>query len=156
MRSADDMAEAVTTRYDETSVVIMAAAVSDFRPAHRAPQKLKKGGADTQLSLELVRNPDILEGLGKRKGGQILVGFAAETHDTEAHAREKLARKNLDLIVANDVTEPGAGFGGDTNRALLIDGSGAEQTGLVSKRQLAERILDRVAASKKKHRELVG
>jgi len=155
VRSADDMAQAVSSRFDEVGVVIMAAAVSDYRPAQIAAKKIKKGDAETTLTLDLVRNPDILEGLGRRKGAQVLVGFAAETQDAEAHGRNKLAQKNLDLIVANDVTEPGAGFGGDTNRALLIDGGSAEQTGLLSKRELAERILDRVVAARHKRREHV-
>jgi len=122
--------------------VVMAAAVSDYRPASVAPNKIKK--QEGPLTLELVRTPDILAGLGARKNGRFLVGFAAETDAVREHARGKLRAKNLDLIVANDVARRDAGFATDTNAALLIDAAGEVEVPLVSKRELAERIWDRV------------
>jgi phosphopantothenoylcysteine decarboxylase/phosphopantothenate--cysteine ligase len=123
----------------------MAAAVSDYRPASVAPGKVKK--TDGPVVLELVRTPDILQALGKQKGRRILVGFAAETENVLAYAQGKVQTKNLDLIVANDVGQAEGGFGSDQNAALLIDASGvSDAVPLVSKRELAERILDRVVA----------
>jgi phosphopantothenoylcysteine decarboxylase / phosphopantothenate---cysteine ligase len=149
VRSAEQMAAAVETHAASATVVVMAAAVSDYRPAHAAPSKVKKGDGGT--TLELVRTPDILRGLGAKKGKRLLVGFAAETDDLLANARAKLAAKNLDLIVANDVTRDGAGFGGDTNAAVLIDREGREEeVGLSTKRELADRILDRAMALRAK------
>src|SRR5262249_52408600 len=129
-----------------------AAAVSDYRPARIAPGKIKKGEGGT--TLELVRTPDILRGLGAKKGARVLVGFAAETDGLRENARAKLAAKNLDLIVANDVTQKGAGFGGETNAAVLIDRDGhEEQTTLQTKREVADRILDRVTHLRARTRE---
>lgn len=144
VRSAEDMARAVEERFASATVVVGAAAVSDYRPASVAPQKLRKG--EGPLTLELVRTPDVLGALGARKDARILVGFAAETEDVVARARAKLEAKRLDLIVANDVSAPGAGFAGETNAAVLLrrDGTSAEVP-LVSKREMAERILDEVA-----------
>ena len=99
------------------------------------------------MTLELVPNPDILKGLGKAKGGRLLVGFAAETEDLVGNARKKLEAKNLDLVVANDVTAPGAGFGGETNAVVLLRRDGGRvDVPLGSKREIAERILDEVRA----------
>lgn len=143
VRSAADMQAAVERHFEGAGIVAMAAAVSDYRPANVGAHKLKKG--EGGLSLELVRTPDILAGLGARKGSRFLIGFAAETRDVLGQARDKLARKRLDLIVANDVSREGIGFGGETNAATLIDAGGGEvvvpETG---KRELAERIWDRV------------
>jgi phosphopantothenoylcysteine decarboxylase/phosphopantothenate--cysteine ligase len=139
------MHRAVSERAGEAAVVIAAAAVSDYRPASASGSKLKK--TDGPIALELVRTPDILKGLGEAKGQRLLVGFAAETEDLEANARGKLVAKNLDLVVANDVTAPGAGFGGETNAAVLLRRDGGRvDVPLVSKRELAERILDEVGA----------
>jgi phosphopantothenoylcysteine decarboxylase / phosphopantothenate---cysteine ligase len=145
VRSAEDMQRAVGERVGPATVVIAAAAVSDYRPAAASAAKIKKtGGAAT---LELVRTPDILKGLGETKGGRVLVGFAAETEDLVANARKKLEAKNLDLVVANDVTAAGAGFGGDTNAVVLLrKGGGRVDVPLASKREVAERILDEVLA----------
>jgi phosphopantothenoylcysteine decarboxylase/phosphopantothenate--cysteine ligase len=145
VRSAEEMQRAVAERVGPATVVIAAAAVSDYRPARASTSKLKKGKGP--LTLDLVRTPDILEGLGRAKAGRILVGFAAETGDILENARKKLEAKNLDLVVANDVTRPGAGFGGDTNAVVLVrrDGSRADVP-LASKREVAERILDEVRA----------
>jgi phosphopantothenoylcysteine decarboxylase/phosphopantothenate--cysteine ligase len=143
VRSAEQMAAAVLGRAEATDVVVMAAAVSDYRPASVAPGKVKK--TDGPVVLELVRTPDILQALGKQKGRRILVGFAAETESVEQYAQGKLRAKNLDLIVANDVSREDAGFGADRNAATLIDAAGdVVLVPLVSKRELAERILDRV------------
>jgi phosphopantothenoylcysteine decarboxylase/phosphopantothenate--cysteine ligase len=143
VRSAADMHAAVERHFEGATLVAMAAAVSDWRPASVGEHKRKKqeGG----LSVEFVRTPDILAGLGARKGARFVIGFAAETRDVVAYARGKLERKRLDLIVANDVSREGSGFGSETNAATLIDARGGEvsvpETG---KRELAERIWDRV------------
>jgi len=143
--TAEEMRAAVVGRFAETTVVVKAAAVADYRPAQARPHKLKK--QEAALRLDLEPTPDILGELGKRKGGQVLVGFAAETDEVVANARDKLAKKNLDLIVANDVGAPGAGFGVETNRVTIVDrAGGAEALPLLTKREVAERILDRVVA----------
>jgi phosphopantothenoylcysteine decarboxylase/phosphopantothenate--cysteine ligase len=137
------MNKALQTRLDWATMVIMAAAVADYRPTETAGHKIKKGaGART---LALTPTDDILEGLSKRKTRQILVGFAAETGDLITHASDKLRRKGLDLIVANDVTREGAGFGSDRNAATLIDRTGHATTlDLMPKRQMADCILDAI------------
>jgi phosphopantothenoylcysteine decarboxylase/phosphopantothenate--cysteine ligase len=152
VRSAEQMAGAVEKHGKAATVVVMAAAVSDYRPAEVAATKVKKREGAT--TLELVRTPDILRALGARKGSRILVGFAAETDHLRENARKKLAAKNLDLIVANDVSREGAGFGSETNAAVLIgrDG-GEEEAALQTKRELADRILDRVLALRTRPRE---
>jgi phosphopantothenoylcysteine decarboxylase / phosphopantothenate---cysteine ligase len=145
VRSALEMKAAVDRHVGQATVVIAAAAVSDYRPAEASDSKLKK--ADGALRLELVRTPDILKSLGEAKGSRLLVGFAAETEDLLANARKKLAAKNLDLIVANDVTAEGAGFGGETNVVVLLRRDGQQRdVPLTSKREVAECILDEVVA----------
>jgi phosphopantothenoylcysteine decarboxylase / phosphopantothenate---cysteine ligase len=150
VRSAQDMQRAVAERVGPATVVIAAAAVSDFRPAETSPSKMKKSSGP--VSLDLVRTPDILQGLGESKGARVLVGFAAETEDLLANARKKLESKNLDLVVANDVTAEGAGFGGDTNAVVLLrrDGSRVDVS-VAGKREVAERILDEVRALRTVH-----
>jgi phosphopantothenoylcysteine decarboxylase/phosphopantothenate--cysteine ligase len=144
VRSAEEMARAVAERAVDASVVAMAAAVSDYRPAAVAPRKIKK--SEGGVTLELVRTPDILRSLGEAKGGRFLVGFAAETDALLENARKKLREKKLDLIVANDVSQDGAGFGTETNAATLLDSSGGTvEVPRTSKRQLADKIWDRVA-----------
>lgn len=113
VQTALEMYDAVLERFSEVDVVIKAAAVADYRPAVLAEQKIKKDG--TNLTLELVPNPDILAELGRQKTSQILIGFAAETENLMANAQGKMLRKNVDLLVANDVTKQGAGFGSPTN-----------------------------------------
>jgi phosphopantothenoylcysteine decarboxylase/phosphopantothenate--cysteine ligase len=141
--SAVDMRDAVMARLAESSIVVKSAAVADYRPKERAPGKVKK--VAEKLSIELERNPDILSEIGKNKGGRLIVGFAAETADLMANARKKLSDKNLDMIVANDVGEPGAGFDVDTNIARLIYRDGTvDEPGIMSKERLADLILDRV------------
>jgi len=111
--TALEMYDAVMKYYQESDVVVKAAAVADYRPSRNSEHKIKKDGQNLQL--ELVPNPDILAELGKKKTHQLLIGFAAETENLVEHARAKIRSKNLDLLVANDVTLPGAGFGSITN-----------------------------------------
>jgi phosphopantothenoylcysteine decarboxylase/phosphopantothenate--cysteine ligase len=145
VRSAEEMHKAVAAHVGVASVVVAAAAVSDYRPAQASPSKIKK--TDGPMDLELVRTPDILKGLGEAKGARLLVGFAAETDDLVGNARRKLEAKNLDLIVANDVTAPGAGFGGPTNAVVLLRRDGQRRdVPLASKREVAEAVLDEVIA----------
>jgi phosphopantothenoylcysteine decarboxylase/phosphopantothenate--cysteine ligase len=142
--TAEEMSREVEARAGAAQVVVMAAAVSDYRPAEASAQKLKKSTAPRRL--DLVENPDILKGLGESKGSRVLVGFAAETQDLLAQAQRKLVEKRLDLIVANDVSRPDVGFDGETNAALLIGADGhVDEIPQSSKRALAERIWDRVA-----------
>lgn len=140
--SAEEMRETVTRSSGEAEIIIKAAAVADYRVAERAGQKIKK--TSNELTLALEKNPDILAELGGQKGeNQILVGFAAETERLLAHAAEKLKNKNLDMVVANDVTTPGAGFDSDTNivRFLFADGR-VEELDQMSKQQVAEKLLN--------------
>lgn len=130
----------------EQDLLIQAAAPADYRAKEIAPQKIKKQGGEP-MTFTLVENPDVAATLGKAKrSGQVFVGFAAETNDVLAHARDKLARKNLDMIVANDVTRPGAGFDVDTNIVTLITKDGQEALPMMSKTEVAQRILDRALA----------
>jgi phosphopantothenoylcysteine decarboxylase/phosphopantothenate--cysteine ligase len=145
VESAEQMHDAVMARFAESDVVVMAAAVADFRPKAVAPEKLKKTDGVPEIVLEPT--VDILAGLGATKrGDQIVVGFAAETERVREHAAAKLAAKRVDLIVANDVGAPDAGFEVDTNRAVLLDADGGvEETPLLTKVALAGIVLDRVA-----------
>jgi phosphopantothenoylcysteine decarboxylase/phosphopantothenate--cysteine ligase len=149
VRSADDMARAVADHAATASVVVMAAAVSDYRPAAPAVQKIKKEAGPERL--DLSRTPDILRSLGKAKAGRFLVGFAAETENVAQNARRKRSEKNLDLIVANDVSRDGTGFGAEDNAAVLIDDRSETELPLMSKRELAERIWDRVESLRKRN-----
>jgi phosphopantothenoylcysteine decarboxylase/phosphopantothenate--cysteine ligase len=147
VRSAADMHEAVLSRAGDHDVVIMAAAVADYTIAAPEGQKIAK--QDGPLVLTLARTRDILADLGRlpsRAAARrpILIGFAAETHDLHAHAREKLDRKGIDLIVANDVSQPGVGFDGATNAVSIIGRDGIESVPLQNKTGVAARILDRV------------
>ena len=118
--SAQEMLEAVRANLDWADYIVKAAAVGDYRAKDYSPQKLKREGKDI-LTLELVQNPDIAAEVGRMKReGQVLIGFAAETQDTAANAREKLSRKNLDYVLANDVLASGSGFAVDTNTLRLI------------------------------------
>ena len=141
VRSAEEMRKAVLTHFEGASVVIKAAAVSDYRPKMISHKKIKKGDSDTILALE--RTKDILGEIGKKKANRILVGFAAETEDLIAHAKKKLKEKNLDFIVVNDVTKPGAGFGLDTNQVKIVYPSGkVRDLPLMSKEEVSKVILD--------------
>jgi len=138
--TAKEMRDAVSDAISGCDALVMAAAVADYRPADESPQKIKKG-ADT-WTLEMVKTSDILSEV---KGDFVKVGFAAETENTIANAREKLAKKGLQLIAANDVTDPEGGFSSDDNRVTLIDAEGdSEELPLLSKYDVAHRILDRV------------
>ena len=143
--TADEMSAVVLTRFAEVDVVVMAAAVADFRPKAQAETKLKKADGVPEVVLETT--PDILAMLGERKQPhQLLVGFAAETDRVQEQAAAKLAAKRVDLMVANDVSAPDAGFEVDTNRAILLYSSGsAEETPLMAKSDLAGLLLDRIA-----------
>jgi phosphopantothenoylcysteine decarboxylase/phosphopantothenate--cysteine ligase len=145
VETADEMADAVLTRFAEVDIVVMAAAVADFRPKAQADTKLKK--ADGPPDIVLEPTPDILAALGERKAPhQALVGFAAETDRLQENARAKLAAKRVDLMVANDVSASDAGFEVDTNRAILLYSSGSsEELPLMAKRELADLLLDRIA-----------
>lgn len=145
VETAQEMYDAVLKHLEPATVVIKAAAVADYRPKQVARQKIKKDERVPEVTLEST--PDILAEVGKRKGRRILVGFAAETHDLVANARKKLQRKNLDLMVANDVSQPGAGFDADTNVVKILDTKGGvDELALQSKGSVADRILDRVVA----------
>ena len=144
VESALEMRENVLNHFEMSDCVIMSAAVADYRVKTPAEQKIKKS-AET-LTLELVKNPDILRELGSIKKNQILVGFAAETQNILEYANKKLVEKNLDFIVANNVTLEGAGFGVDTNIASIIwRGGHVENFAKMSKAALAEKIIERVA-----------
>jgi phosphopantothenoylcysteine decarboxylase / phosphopantothenate---cysteine ligase len=143
VRTAAEMREAVLGRMERCSVIIKAAAVADYRPRETRPAKIKKAAADFSVALE--KTDDILAEAGRRKGSRLLVGFAAETEDLVANARKKLEAKNLDLVVANDVTLPGAGFYQETNRVKLLFPSGqTKDLPLMSKEEVADSILDEV------------
>jgi phosphopantothenoylcysteine decarboxylase/phosphopantothenate--cysteine ligase len=146
--SAADMEAAVMPRARDQDVIVMAAAVADFRPKETADHKIKKGDSVPEILLEPTH--DFLVDLGERKpSGQVLVGFAAETDDVVANARDKLARKHLDLIVANDVSAPGVGFEHDTNEVIIVSAQGREQhVPLAGKRAVADAILDAVLAAR--------
>ena len=140
VNTALEMRDAVLKAVDDASALVMAAAVADYRPSAAETKKLKKEGPT--WTLELERNPDILQ---ESSGNFIKVGFAAESQDLLKNAKEKLLKKSLDLIVANNITAEGSGFGSDTNKVLLIDKNGSvEALPLMSKHAVADRILDRV------------
>lgn len=140
--SAAEMYEAAVGTFDASDGAVMCAAVADYTPAHVSDTKIKKG--DGGLTIELRRTRDIAAELGARKGGRVLVGFALETDDEEAHAEAKLTKKNFDFIVLNSLRDPGAGFRGDTNKVTLIDRAGREELPLMSKREVAARIADKL------------
>lgn len=142
VETAEEMEAAVQSGYASSDCVVMAAAVADFRPKSQARRKLKKSEGLPEIYLEPT--PDILAELGGNKAGQVLIGFAAETEDLVANAKAKLAAKNVDLMVANDVAADDSGFEVSTNRATLLWPDGrAEELGLLSKEELAAIVLDR-------------
>jgi phosphopantothenoylcysteine decarboxylase/phosphopantothenate--cysteine ligase len=148
VETAAEMAEVVLGRAAQADVVVMAAAVADFRPVVAAAGKLKKESGPPRIELEPTT--DILAELGRRKRpGQILVGFAAETDDVATHAAGKLRRKHLDLIVANDVSVEGLGFGSDSNHVWLVSAQGAEELPVQSKTSIARELWDRIAPDAK-------
>ncbi|MEG0152072.1 MAG: bifunctional phosphopantothenoylcysteine decarboxylase/phosphopantothenate--cysteine ligase CoaBC [Cellulosilyticaceae bacterium] len=143
VKSARDMYEAVHNHFEWADAVIKTAAVADYRPENESSHKIKKDGRS--LTLNLTPNPDILKSLGEQKKHQILVGFAAETENVIAYAKEKIEKKHLDFIVANNIAESGAGFKGDTNIATLIKSDG-EMIAYpqMTKNELGDRILNEV------------
>jgi phosphopantothenoylcysteine decarboxylase/phosphopantothenate--cysteine ligase len=149
IESAAQLEAALAAAAEGADVIIMAAAVADYRPAAPAAHKLKRGQLGQKTELALVANSDLLAGLGQRRGDAqtpLLVGFAAETQDVVANAQAKLAAKRCDLVVANDVSEPGAGFAVDTNRVTIVDHAGVTEIPHGTKAEVAHRILDRVIA----------
>ena len=145
VESAQQMRDAVMAAAPAQDVIIKAAAVADYRPAHPAGEKIKKSGEG--LTLELVRTPDILAELGAaRRPGQFLCGFAMETKDLLENARAKLEKKGADMLVANSLREAGAGFGGATNHVTLVEPTGCTELPLAGKDEVAHRILDRILA----------
>jgi len=149
VHTALQMRAAVLARAGDADAIVMSAAVADFRPARPEAGKIKKG-ANAPDAILLEPTPDILAELGAREGARpVLVGFAAETSDVERHAREKLASKRVDLIVANDVSDPSLGFGTADNRVLFVSAEGTEELPVMPKQAIARALLDRV-------RELLG
>ncbi len=149
--TACEMRDAVLEHYPQASVIIKAAAVADYRPAVRAAGKIKKGEGALTLSLE--RNPDIIQEIGQKKGDRLLIGFAMESENLLENALDKLRKKNMDYIVANMVTQEGAGFQSDTNIVTIIGRDGMrEELPLMDKLEVADRILDKI----KKHRGSVS
>ena len=145
VRDACELDKAMKSLYEESDIVIMAAAVSDYRPIVAANQKIKKEEND-DLMIHLSLNPDILFDLGQKKTHQFLVGFAAETNDVIAHGRNKVERKNLDMLIANDVAMPGAGFNVTTNIAAILYKDGTlQQYPKMSKEELGKIIIEKIA-----------
>ena len=143
--SAQDMAEAVFENFDATDILIMAAAVADYRPAEVADQKIEKKDGD--MVIRLARTTDILGTIaGKKKDGQFICGFSMETENLLENSRKKLEKKKLDMIAANSIAEPGAGFAHDTNKITIITKDAELSLPLISKLETADRILDAIVA----------
>jgi len=148
--SAEEMYQAVKKELSSATVFIGAAAVADYAPANAAGAKIKKDGRDFMI-LELKKTQDILAEVSKnRPAGMLVVGFAAETNDVVGYARSKMEKKGLDMVVANDITAKGAGFNSDTNIATMITRNGDIDLPLMSKRDMADRILDEVVKLRRK------
>ncbi len=143
IKSAKDMFEAVKENFDECDIVIKSAAVADYRPAEYADEKMKK--SDDELSIRLERTDDILKYLGEHKGNKFLCGFSMETQNMIENSKKKLVKKNLDMIVANNLKVKGAGFGTDTNIVTLITKDGEVELPILSKDDVAHKILDAIA-----------
>lgn len=142
VESALDMLAACAEAFPGSDITIAAAAPADYRPADYHDQKIKKAG--DEMTIRLIKNPDIIRELGQHKApGQVTVAFAAETERVIEHAREKLIKKNADFVVANDVTAEGAGFGVDTNKVSFVTRDGVDELPLMSKQEVAGRILDK-------------
>lgn len=148
IESAQEMYEEVIKRFPHVDIVIKSAAVADYRPKHVFHEKMKKQPGD--LIIEMERTIDILKTLGEQKTTQFLVGFAAETEHVEEYARKKLQSKNLDMIVANNVSQEGAGFAGDTNIVTIFKRNGSVMTlPLLPKKKVAEEILKEIVGAMK-------
>jgi len=146
IRTAEEMSDAIDKNFINCDICIMAAAVGDYRPQNQSEQKIKKDR--DVLNINLEKNPDILLGLGKRKGDKFLVGFAAETENLIKNATKKLFEKNLNMIVANDVSRTDAGFQTDTNQVHILTEKSLTKLALMSKLHTAHRILDSIKAMK--------
>lgn len=145
IKTTDDMLNAIDAHFDTCNVLIKAAAPADYRPETVSEEKIKKKDNDNELIIKYIKNPDIVAHFGNKKEDQIIVGFAAETNNIYEHAVEKIKKKNLDFIVANDVTKEGAGFNVDTNIISIIDKEGIKTDyPIMDKRQVAKLILDKV------------
>ena len=143
IESANDLYKAMMSEFDKNDVIIQSAAVADYKPKSYSDKKIKK--SDEDLLIRLDRNKDVAKELGKIKKHQVLVGFAAETNDLLDNASAKIKKKNLDFIVANDLTISGAGFGTDTNIVKLIDSKGdIQELPKCMKTEVADHILDKV------------
>ena len=144
VESCQDMYDAATKTFPQCDAAILCAAVADFRPEHKADQKIKREGDD--LLLRLTPNPDIAAQLGHTKReGQVLVGFALETNDEQANAQKKLQKKNLDFIVLNSLRNEGTCFQSDENQISIISATGQQDFGRKSKRDVAQDIIDHLA-----------
>jgi phosphopantothenoylcysteine decarboxylase/phosphopantothenate--cysteine ligase len=144
VETASQMKKAVSDNFKLVDAVVMAAAVADFRPKVYSHQKIKKG--EKELSMALVKNPDILEALASKKGKKIMIGFALETENLRLSARKKMQDKNLDMIIANDPTQKGVDFGSDFNKVVIFrKGKRALDIPLMPKTELAHKILDELA-----------
>ena len=146
VETADELADACATEFERADLLLMAAAVADYRPADRRADKIKKSDAGGELELRLERTADVLTGLAtRRRPGQLLVGFAAETGDRAVeYGRDKLARKNLDAVVVNDVSAPGVGFDSDDNEVTILTADEERHVPRSSKAQVAAAVLDAV------------
>ncbi|HEX21116.1 MAG TPA: phosphopantothenoylcysteine decarboxylase, partial [Actinobacteria bacterium] len=144
VRTAADMHQAVLEGFAEADAVIMSAAVSDYHVANTCSSKIKKN--NKPLILRLEPNVDILEELGKSKESQVLIGFAAEADDLISNAQKKLVAKNLDFIIANDINQRAGGFASNNNQAVIISNNDIEPLPLMTKRELADIIIDRLSA----------
>jgi phosphopantothenoylcysteine decarboxylase/phosphopantothenate--cysteine ligase len=146
IETAAELADAVLAALPGADVVIMAAAVADYRPATPADQKLKKREHGAAVSIEMVRTADVLQAVvAKRDRGTLVVGFKAETGDAVAEATRMLREKGLDLVVANDVTAKGSEFGSDTNQVTFVSADGAEALPLLTKRDVARKLVTKIA-----------
>ena len=146
IETATELADAVLAALPGADAVVMAAAIADYRPATPSDRKLKKREQGNEVSLTLVRTPDVLEAIvAKREAGTLVVGFKAETGDAVREASRMLREKRLDLVVANDVTAPGSEFGSETDQVTLVSADGAEELPLLTKREVARRLVAKIA-----------
>jgi phosphopantothenoylcysteine decarboxylase/phosphopantothenate--cysteine ligase len=146
VESADDMKDAVLAQLPRADAVIMAAAVADYRPIERVTRKMKKKDLGNEMTLRLVENPDLLKAIvAARRAGTIVVGFKAETGDATAEASRMLRDKMLDLVVANDVTDPRSGFGSDDDQVAFVSADGVEKLPLLRKTEVARRLVEKLA-----------
>ena len=147
VESAQDMKESVVALLPETDAVVMAAAVADYRPIETSTRKIKKRDAGSELTIRLTENPDVLKAVvAGRKHGAIVIGFKAETGDATKEAERMLREKKLDLVVANDISEPGSVFGSDTDKVTFVSADGVEALPLLPKTEVAQRLVAKLAA----------